>query len=257
MEAPANSMIITLMWTMKYHPTNRKMEISGRKQHSFLYIEEGLYQFHYGMQNFTASSGDLVYIPKGSVHSYEILSQNPFVYQIEFEIRNSEYRFSEYPIKLDQKNDAAGIIVDIVTRYHSTSLSEQLMAAGSLYTLCSILADQVQENDMKTSRIRPAIEYLEQHFHEKVDTEVLAQYCCMSASQLRRCFAKEFQTTPTAYKNRLRIEKAKQILSSQELSIKEIAEKLGFDNIYVFSSTFKKHAGISPTEFVRSIKGIR
>lgn len=252
---PTESVCITPLWAMKYCPKNLKMDVRGRKQHSILYIEEGTYRFRFGAQSFLAETGDLIYIPKGSVHSFEITSRKHVCYQVEFEIQNSEFCFSSCPIKLEGSSDAARIMIDMVNRFDSGILSDYLSARGSLYWLCSMLAGQVQENVMKNSRIRPAVAYLEKHCHEKIDVDVLAELCCMSPSQLRRYFAKEYQSTPTAYKNRLRIEKAKRILCHEDVSIGETAQKLGFENIYAFSNAFKKHAGISPSQFIKNLKG--
>ena len=52
----------------------------------------------------------------------------------------------------------------------------------------------------------------------------------------------------------IRMEKAKELLSQTELKNYEIAEKVGFVDPHYFSIAFKKAAGMSPTEYARSMK---
>lgn len=69
---------------------------------------------------------------------------------------------------------------------------------------------------------------------------------------LRKRFKKEVGMSPKAYMAELRMKKARTLLSNsnpQELQISEIALKCGFDNPLYFSRFFKKHHGISPSEY--------
>lgn len=245
---------ITLLWAMKYRPKNLKGDVKSRKQHSFLYVEDGIYRFSFEKDSFLAEKGDLVYVPKGSQHCFEIVNQKAVCYQIEFDAGDSSFCFSSTPVKLERDEKNVALLKDTVHLFHTGMLSDHLLALGSLCRLCSVLAGQIHGSARKKSRIRPALEYLEVHYHEKIDISVLADLCHLSLSQLRRCFANELQTTPTAYKNALRIERAKRILCNEDVNISETAQLLGFENIYVFSNTFKKYAGISPTQFVKTLK---
>jgi len=60
--------------------------------------------------------------------------------------------------------------------------------------------------------------------------------------------------SPVNFRQRHRIERAKQLLLSEEnFTVSEIAQELGFSDVYHFSKAFKKHCGISPFHYVRSI----
>jgi len=47
----------------------------------------------------------------------------------------------------------------------------------------------------------------------------------------------------------MRIEKAKELLSTGYFSVKEVSQKSGFDNVKYFSTVFKKEVGCSPSEY--------
>lgn len=54
------------------------------------------------------------------------------------------------------------------------------------------------------------------------------------------------------YVNKLRIEKSMELLRNTEMSITEIAERMGFSSSRYFSTAFKKYTGITPTQFKES-----
>lgn len=64
-------------------------------------------------------------------------------------------------------------------------------------------------------------------------------------------FRKQFRTrtgqSPAAYRNRARLEHAKQVLIDQDLSIAEIAQRIGYADGFAFSKAFRKWAGVAPS----------
>jgi AraC-like DNA-binding protein len=80
----------------------------------------------------------------------------------------------------------------------------------------------------------------------------IAKECGVSECYFRRLFQEYSGESPINFRQKHRIEKAKQLLLSDEhYSVGEIAEELGFSDIYHFSKTFKKFCGISPNKFVQ------
>ena len=228
------------------------MSIRGRHQHSFLYIAEGEYDYFFDKQHFTAKAGDLLYIPKGSEHSYEIISETAHCVQVEFAIQGGNISFSSYPIKLKNCDNAETLIRNIVKLYGTNQPSDYFEAQSCLYKLFAMLAMQLYKELDKKSRIQPAVAYIETHYKEKLDIDFLANLCFMSQSQLRRNFKKEYKMSPITYKNSYRIEKAKSMLLYGISDVGKTAEELGFDNIYAFSQMFKKYSGLSPTQFAKN-----
>jgi AraC-like DNA-binding protein len=83
-------------------------------------------------------------------------------------------------------------------------------------------------------------------------TEV-ANYSCMSRYHFSRTFLKTFGESPNDFLVRLRIEKAKQMLITENYSISEICERIGYVSIGSFSNRFKEKVGISPTQYRRRL----
>ena len=71
----------------------------------------------------------------------------------------------------------------------------------------------------------------------------------MSTSHFIRTFKTQVGYSPLAYQTRLRIERAKDLLQATDLRVSEIAQRIGYQNPMYFSSTFKKHTGMTPLEY--------
>jgi AraC-like DNA-binding protein len=84
----------------------------------------------------------------------------------------------------------------------------------------------------------------------------LAQLACLSPSQFSRRFRATYGTSPGAYRQALRMNAAKTLLRGRTASLSEIADRLGYRDIFAFSRMFKRHVGLSPRAY-RQADGAR
>lgn len=124
------------------------------------------------------------------------------------------------------------------------SIIYQLMA-----TVCQKQKRRVTRK--KFSCIRKGIELLEQD--SNLSIAEIAEQCGVSECYFRRLFQEYSGESPMNFRQKHRIEKAKQLLLSDEhYTVGEIAEELRFSDIYHFSKTFKKFCGISPNKYLQN-----
>ena len=76
----------------------------------------------------------------------------------------------------------------------------------------------------------------------------LSRRCGFSPNHLRILFAREFGITPLAYRNHVRMTRARALLRDGELSVKQIADMTGFRHVSHFSRLFRQTFGDSPRE---------
>ena len=96
--------------------------------------------------------------------------------------------------------------------------------------------------------------YLEGHYSMHVSNQTLSDEFGFVPAYIRTIFQQQFQQSPMEYLQRVRIEKSKTWLKETELSLKEIAEALGFSDQLYFSKVFKKTENMTPTEYRRRTK---
>jgi AraC-like DNA-binding protein len=89
---------------------------------------------------------------------------------------------------------------------------------------------------------------------ENVSLEELSYALNVSKSYIKQQFKKANGYSVIEFFIKLKINKAKELLSQNKYSITEIADMLGFSTVFYFSRQFKKHTDMSPTEYVKSIK---
>ena len=102
----------------------------------------------------------------------------------------------------------------------------------------------------KIRRVEKLAESLKNNYHDpdfKVSS--LALDANMSEKHIRRLFFDVYNKTPYTYLQEFRINNAEILLSNTAKSISDIAEQCGFSDVYSFSHCFKKHTGLSPSEY--------
>ncbi len=88
-----------------------------------------------------------------------------------------------------------------------------------------------------------------QHFSEEIDVDGLIRRSGLSKAYFHSCFKDMTGTTPGRMLTNLRLDKAKSLLCITRSPVGEIAAACGFTDHVYFSSVFKKHTGLTPTEY--------
>lgn len=90
---------------------------------------------------------------------------------------------------------------------------------------------------------------IEAHIFEPLGIEELATLTGLSLSSFKRTFKGIFNESPAKYVKTRRLKHASSLLSSSDKTISEIAYACAFNDISVFSSSFKKSFGVSPSQY--------
>lgn len=98
-------------------------------------------------------------------------------------------------------------------------------------------------------RMQSVVRYIKDHLTEEIGMEELCKIAYMSKSSFYRMFTNELGTTPNQLILQERIERAKVLIQSGILPMKEIAFEVGFSDPNYFSRLFKKMEGLTPVEY--------
>ncbi|MBB5173889.1 response regulator [Texcoconibacillus texcoconensis] len=97
--------------------------------------------------------------------------------------------------------------------------------------------------------IRQVLKYIEDHFAEDISLNELAVYVQANPSYLSRSFKQQSGYKISEYITKVRIEKAKSLLTDEKLKTQEVARRVGYTNERYFSQIFKKLTSLTPSEF--------
>ena len=98
-------------------------------------------------------------------------------------------------------------------------------------------------------RLRIARSYIDRHYDTPITLERISSEAGFSPYHFIRLFRAAYRQTPHQYLMQQRIDRAKDLLRSSNMSINEICYTVGFESLGSFSTLFRRIAGLSPSAY--------
>lgn len=114
----------------------------------------------------------------------------------------------------------------------------------------------LSENELDNKLVGDVIKIMQENIYNKINVDTISKKASYSKAYIFRIFKSTTGKSVMEYYTDLKIKTAKKLLRENELSVKEIAEKLCFDTSNYFSKTFKKFTGSTPTAYKKKLKKI-
>lgn len=226
----------------------------GRPYDSFSYAVEGHAIYDFGDYQVEAKAGDLLFLPIGSIHRVHILERYHIVFVNFFLDKPEDVEF-----RAEKVTPLGGANIEHNMRkiLAAWQMQPPTMNTDCLSLLYGIYSDYLNAGrssylpSQKRFHMEQAIHYIDKHIGEEdLCVEKVAKALKMSESHFRHSFREVHNISPARYISLKRIQIAKRLLNtSGEVSVDEVAHKVGFSSIYYFSSAFKKEVKCSPTEW--------
>lgn len=115
-----------------------------------------------------------------------------------------------------------------------------------LLQLLQIQSTQTKESNKLAAEV---MRYLMEYHHTPITLQELSEQLNFHPAHLIRCMKKEYNMTPIEALNKIRIDKAKQLLDYSSMTNAEIAASVGFTSASYFNRIFKKLTGTTPKEY--------
>ncbi|MDO6763097.1 GlxA family transcriptional regulator [Agarivorans sp. 1_MG-2023] len=97
--------------------------------------------------------------------------------------------------------------------------------------------------------------FLQSHYPKSINIALLCQQCFLTERTLLRRFVKATGLKPIQYLQKLRVQKACELIENSQLKLEAIALKVGYEDPGAFRKVFIKVIGLSPREFRRRFSG--
>ena len=114
-----------------------------------------------------------------------------------------------------------------------------------------------EQNAQEERTITSITRYLQEHLSEEISLAILSEEFHLNPQYISQLFKSEIGVGFLAYLTNIRMEKAKKLLLSTSLSVAEVAEQSGYGDYRVFTKTFKKSEGITPSQFRRDFLDVK
>ena len=243
------------------------------------YVTEGKAQVGIGSHYYTLTPGHLYFIPAFTEHSYVCKASFSHYYVHIYEDQErgmgvlEEYTF---PVEVDasptdlelvkrlcdmnpflklpesnpQAYDNHPALICNLRLNQQRPFHDKMESRGILYILMSRFFKQaVLKEEVKDNRIHQTMVYIRKHLDNHLGIDMLADKACMSKDHYIRVFKKETGETPNVYITKRRLERAELALATSELSVKGIAQTLGYEDHSYFNRVFKQNAGVTPQQY--------
>ena len=228
--------------------------------HDFLiFFTKGEGKIRIGEREEKLKEGSMVYFPRYLAHSYFSTAGEWRSWWICFDGSGADSLMDILgiePGRIYDLSDTRHLQRKMKKMYRELSDDRQnggFMASADLYDYLIICRNTINNLPYRSpkanSGLLNAVDYMESHYERKISMEDLCRYSDLSEAHLCRLFKKEFSMRPMEYLNRMRISKAKELLSRKHMSVEKSAYACGFESTSYFAKLFRRYEGCSPSEY--------
>ncbi len=166
---------------------------------------------------------------------------------------NKDYSLKrEIPIKIETKGDPEirQLFRKCFDTYSAFSSYKELLLSTILKEILIRVFEYSEGNkkEILSLRMNKMLYYIKKNYNKNITRKKISERFNLAPEYINALFKQELGITPTQYLHRERINRAYIFLSQEKLSVKEVAEKVGFYDQAHFSRTFKKILNISPSK---------
>lgn len=215
--------------------------------------------------SFIAKKGDMVLIPAGVKHDFNLSPLN-FAKKcwLHFDLNIGGNGFFEnldlpYKLTIGKNIKIKKLFDNIFSHAQSTNLNDKLSVSKCLIELVEFYLSNCsysQKENSFTDEIDSAITFIKEHHEENLSLKDIAKHANLSPNYFVRKFKERTGYAPLQFVCIMKMERAKYLIEQSRNSISSIMEQLGFYDASYFSKLFKKYCGYSPKKF-REISGNR
>ncbi len=235
------------------------------QEYQINYITEGSGLFETSTDQFKVVPGSILVLQPGAWHRYKPDSNTGWnEHYIGFNGDFCSHFFQEVffqsakpVIYIGFQESMLKLFFEIIQNVKEEKTGHQQVSAANTILMLSKILSVVRNQEFAGKTIERTIQKACLHFrenlHSNINIEELAKELNVGYSYFRQMFRKYTGISPTQYHLSLRIQRAKDLLTSTDQSFKEIAIDLGFESYFYFSRIFKDKTGRSPMEFKKEV----
>lgn len=237
---------------------NKRLVQSYRHSDAFVYISDGActYTFSDGREQL-ARRGDILYLSHKASYTMYIHDANFKFIFCNFEF-DTDINRDCFIVTAPNPSHAENIFLKLWNTYKANKPYSEADILSMLYSIYAIVtrtknADFIQKP--QTNRITELKEYIDVNYSDlNLSVASLAEKADMSEVYFRKLFKSKYGETPSKYIISTRLQKARELMKYELLTLSDIALQCGFSSQQYFCRIFKKNLGLTPTEYATKQK---
>lgn len=229
------------------------------------YVKQGKIILKINQTEAIIPQGGLYYIPATTKYSHYLLDCDVAeIYWCHFNLQISGQpliKLIDIPIGVGvlNQNDVEASFLRMIQQISNKQIGGTLKLSGYMTELLadylSLCSNDVQiKNTQKFDVMNSVFQFINQNLDKNPTVDELAALVGLAPNYFIKLFKRYFDETPIQFILGRKEQFAKEMLTSSNISVKELAGMLGFENQNYFSEFFKKRCGYSPMKY-REMKG--
>lgn len=247
-------------------PPNYSWGPKQRPQYHMHFILSGSGYFEVDQTIHHLKRGQIFLIPPNTVSRYYSSGHDPWTYAfISFQgnkakqyVNQAGLGKSPYILTFDTDLDEYAALIREMLSTHQLTITNELRRISLLFSLFSMLTasshgstanTQTSHDYLPETYFEHALQYIHFNYAKTIHIQDIADYIGITRSYLFYIFNKKLNLSPQKYLLNYRIDKAKHLLASTEIFIKDVAQNVGYEDSLAFSKMFRNATGYSPSAY--------
>ncbi|GGE68622.1 helix-turn-helix domain-containing protein [Priestia taiwanensis] len=213
-------------------------------------------------ETYKAKPGHIIHAGPDLDLQVEVTSETAFEYAVihftlaEEAVTNFPLYTSHFVIKVGDNIKLAGMLNQLIQHFVIPGGFSFLQSKMLFLTIIEelLLSSKKLIYKEESENIAIIIRYMQQSYHTQLTAIDIANHFGIERRKLTYLFEKQMGMTPNEYLTDLRIQKAGVLLRTSDLTMAEIAERVGYTDYFYFSRVFKKVTSLSPSDFRKHMK---
>lgn len=262
------SLFITSCGTYRLRtiPSFRTVRPNGRSDYQILYVASGKVTLSIGNDDYEVAAGNMILYHPHEEQNYAYSgNDNAEVYWIHFTgnavieiLKTYDFPIHEHSFYVGNIFLYENLFKEIIRELQNRNPQyEELTILYFKQLLLLVQRNRTEYRHISNHSMMQEIELAKNYFHDyyrdAISIEQYAHSKNMSTCWFIRSFRAVTGSTPLQYIHTIRMNNAKTLLEYTQHNITEIARLVGFDDPLHFSHFFKRHTGVSPSEYRKRI----
>lgn len=240
----------------------------------FVYVEKGTAVFWVGEKQVTLETGQGLFVNSKILHRFYskdgavipnfvfvptfIAPQSSLIYKKYVEpIEHSTLEGLTFLPEIPWQAEILHVMEKIVqvqkdekdAELKTSFLIQELWHLVYLHVEETKLEEKKENFTSSQARLQIMMQYIHQHFGEKISLEDIAEQAVVSKSTALNLFRRYLHDTPVHYLLKYRLQESASLLVTTQKKVMVIAQNVGFENVDYFCKMFKKYYKMTPTEY--------
>lgn len=231
-----------------------------------VYVKKGRLEYIVNEKKYTLNENECMMINNLELHGANMIDDcqwcailfNPkIIYGFEDSAIKYKYfnntKFNSLLLDNEQISLVKNIIDTINDEFYEINISINLL---KLYKDIYSKIDMNFENEYNSSntRVKKVLDFIYTNYNQKIQIDDLTKEIGLCRSEVCKIFKDKLHCTFTEFLTKYRIEKAIELLSSDEINVTQISDLVGFNSSSYFTQIFKQFFNMTPLEYRKTIR---